>query len=225
VASNGSGVKTITIMSLQTELARKLASRLGENDFSSTIAADIDITPSIIIAGHPDVVLIDLISVPSFESMCRDIKRELNVPIIVVAPLHLVLRLDGHVDDFISNLASFDEVAVRVKRLFDKTGKAVKTNQISAKGLLIDPEKFEVYVNGKLVDLTFKEYELLKFLASNPGRVFTRDMLLNRVWGEDYFGGDRSVDVQIRRLRSKIEDQNTTFIDTVRNIGYRFKKA
>jgi two-component system, OmpR family, alkaline phosphatase synthesis response regulator PhoP len=218
-------VRTITILTLQNEQAKKLAARMAENDFSCTVVTETDVTPASIINSNPDMVLIDLISVPSLEKMCRDVKRELDIPVMIIAPLPLVLRLDGHVDDFVGNLASIDEMVIRVKRLFDKTGKPVKTNQISAKGLLIDPEKFEVYVNGKLVDLTFKEYELLKFLASNPGRVFTRDMLLNRVWGEDYFGGDRSVDVQIRRLRSKIEDENTTFIDTVRNIGYRFKKS
>jgi two-component system alkaline phosphatase synthesis response regulator PhoP len=217
-------VRTITILTLQDDPAKKLAARLADNGFSCYIECEVDITPASIIAGNPDMVLVDLISCPSFEHFCRDVKRELSVPIMVVAPLNTVVRLDGHVDDFISSLIGFEEIAVRVKRLFDKAGKPLKSNQISAKGLLIDPEKFEVYVNGKLVDLTFKEYELLKFLASNPGRVFTRDMLLNRVWGEDYFGGDRSVDVQIRRLRSKIEDPDTTFIDTVRNIGYRFKK-
>jgi len=75
-----------------------------------------------------------------------------------------------------------------------------------------------------LLEITFKEYELLKFLVTHAGRVFTRDALLNQVWGEDYFGGDRTVDVHIRRLRGKIEDDRQTYIDTVRNIGYRFKK-
>jgi len=82
----------------------------------------------------------------------------------------------------------------------------------------------EVTVDGRLVTLTFKEYELLRFLASNRGRVFTRDVLLNEVWGYDYYGGDRTVDVHIRRLRSKIEDSTHIFIETVRNIGYRFRK-
>ncbi len=76
-----------------------------------------------------------------------------------------------------------------------------------------------------MVELTFKEYELLKFLARDRGRVFTREALLNKVWGYDYFGGDRTVDVHVRRLRSKIELSGQTFIETVRNIGYRFKKA
>jgi two-component system alkaline phosphatase synthesis response regulator PhoP len=88
--------------------------------------------------------------------------------------------------------------------------------------LVIDIAKYEVSIGGKLLALTFKEYELLKFLAKNRGRVFTRETLLNEVWGYDYYGGDRTVDVHIRRLRSKIEDSTHTFIETVRNIGYKF---
>jgi DNA-binding response OmpR family regulator len=82
----------------------------------------------------------------------------------------------------------------------------------------------EVTVNGSIVELTFKEYELLKLMASNPGRVYTREVLLNKIWGYDYFGGDRTVDVHIRRLRSKIEDSGHSYIETVRNIGYKFIK-
>jgi two-component system alkaline phosphatase synthesis response regulator PhoP len=81
-----------------------------------------------------------------------------------------------------------------------------------------------VYVGTRLVNLTFMEYELLKFLATNKGRVFSRSKLLDEIWGYDYYGGDRTVDVHIRRLRSKIEDATHTFISTVRNIGYRFKE-
>ena len=89
--------------------------------------------------------------------------------------------------------------------------------------LVIDLAKCEVSLSGRLIPLTFKEYELLRFLASNRGRVFTREALLNKVWGYDYYGGDRTVDVHIRRLRSKIEDPTHTFIETVRNIGYKFR--
>ena len=78
---------------------------------------------------------------------------------------------------------------------------------------------------GRIVELTFKEYELLKLLASNSGRVYSREALLDQIWGYDYYGGDRTVDVHVRRLRSKIEDSTHTFIETVRNIGYRFKKT
>jgi len=100
------------------------------------------------------------------------------------------------------------------------TGELIKCD-----GLVIDLAKCEVTMGCKVVELTFKEYELLKFLASNRGRVYTREALLDKVWGYDYYGGDRTVDVHIRRLRSKIEDSKHTFIETVRNIGYRFRKA
>jgi len=85
--------------------------------------------------------------------------------------------------------------------------------------------KCEVSLANNVIPLTFKEYELLKLLATNPGKVFNREALLNRVWGYDYYGGDRTVDVHIRRLRSKIEDATHNFIETVRNIGYRFREG
>ena len=90
--------------------------------------------------------------------------------------------------------------------------------------LVIDSAKCEVSLGGKSIILTFKEYQLLKFLANNKGKVFTRDVLLDKVWGWDYYGGDRTVDVHIRRLRSKIEDKDHSFIETVRGIGYRFRE-
>jgi DNA-binding response OmpR family regulator len=87
----------------------------------------------------------------------------------------------------------------------------------------VDTAKCEVYLEDRLLFLTFKEYELLKFLATNTGRVFTRDALLNEVWGYEYYGGDRTVDVHVTRLRNKIESAGHVFIETVRNIGYKFK--
>ncbi len=91
---------------------------------------------------------------------------------------------------------------------------------------MIDLANYKVTVAGQPVELTYKEYELLRFLMSNPAKVFTREQLLNRVWGYDYFGGARTVDVHIRRLRSKIELRpGDAFIDTVRNVGYRFKDS
>jgi DNA-binding response OmpR family regulator len=96
---------------------------------------------------------------------------------------------------------------------------------IKAGDLTIDPIRCEAELDGRLLALTFKEYQLLKLLATNNGKVFTRESLLNEIWGYDYYGGDRTVDVHIRRLRSKIEDPVHTFVDTVRNIGYKFKAA
>ena len=91
-------------------------------------------------------------------------------------------------------------------------------------GLEIDIERYKVTVQGDVVDLTYKEYELLRFLASNPGKPFTREALLNQVWGYDYYGGSRTVDVHVRRIRAKIE-RYESFVETVRNVGYRFTDA
>ena len=95
---------------------------------------------------------------------------------------------------------------------------------LTCDGLRMDMATCEVTIDGRIIELTFKEYEVLKLLLNNRGRVFTRDVLLNKIWGYDYYGGDRTVDVHMRRLRSKIEDATHTFIETVRNVGYRFKK-
>jgi two-component system alkaline phosphatase synthesis response regulator PhoP len=97
-----------------------------------------------------------------------------------------------------------------------KGGELIKCGEVT-----IDPAKCEVAFRGRLVELTFREYELLKFLVGNRGKVFSRDALLDKVWGYDFYGGDRTVDVHIRRLRSKLDESDC--IETVRNIGYRFR--
>ncbi len=127
------------------------------------------------------------------------------------------------VDDFVIQPYESRELVARARRLLQKN---TREDEVIRRGsLVIDLANCEVRVEGKIVELTFKEYELLKFLARDHGRVFTRETLLNKVWGYDYFGGDRTVDVHVRRLRSKIELSGQTFIETVRNIGYRFKKS
>ena len=128
-----------------------------------------------------------------------------------------------NIDDFMISPYDARELVLRVKRLLSRDRNIDSGELIKCDGLLIDLAKCEVTLEGRIVELTFKEYELLRFLASNRGRVYTREALLNMVWGYDYYGGDRTVDVHVRRLRSKIEDAKHTFIETVRNIGYRFK--
>ena len=125
-------------------------------------------------------------------------------------------------DDFAGTTASGPELRARVRRLISA---GTDSRDVIKRGdLSIDTANCEVFLSGRLLELTFKEYELLRFLILNPGRVHTREVLLNRVWGHDYYGGDRTVDVHVRRLRSKIEDTSHTFIDTVRNVGYRFRR-
>jgi len=114
------------------------------------------------------------------------------------------------------------EAIARLKLLFKRVHKIDQKNLIQRGKLAIDASKYEVKIGDKKIDLTFTEFELLKFLCTHPGTVFTREVLLNKVWGYEYYGGTRTVDVHIRRLRSKIEGKSQTFIETVRNIGYKF---
>lgn len=114
------------------------------------------------------------------------------------------------------------ELTLRLQRLLDAATPQPAPGVIVAGDLVIDTNRYDVFLAGRSVLLTFKEYELLKLLASNPGRVYGREALLEQVWGYAYFGGTRTVDVHVRRLRSKIEDAQHTFIDTVWNVGYRF---
>ena len=131
------------------------------------------------------------------------------------------IPFDSPADDFIVLPAAPGELRRRVERaLFRRHG--VDTENFVRCGVLtIDLANYRVTVEGEPVVLTFKEYELLRYLAMNAGRVSTREQLLNRVWGYDYFGGARTVDVHIRRIRSKVEIHGHTFIETVRNVGYR----
>ena len=155
----------------------------------------------------------------------QDIKKERRLPVIALIPAESLGNVNGHfnVDDFITLPCNITELSFRIKRLRHRNGNTNNREIIECDGLVIDLAKYEVTVDGRVVELTFKEYELLRFLAGNKGRVYSRQTLLDRVWGYDYFGGDRTVDVHIRRLRSKIEDSKHTFIETVRNIGYRFR--
>ncbi len=117
-----------------------------------------------------------------------------------------------------------EEILVRLTLARVRGSKGLEgSNVLVHGGLAIDVDRYEVTLDGGKVDLTFKEYELLKFLAQNPGRVFSREALLRSVWEYDYFGGTRTVDVHIRRLRSKIDHLEHRFVDTVWNVGYRFR--
>jgi DNA-binding response OmpR family regulator len=128
-------------------------------------------------------------------------------------------------DDFVVYPALTEEVTARVRRAVWQKSGVESDNTLRAGDLHIDLSNYKAYVAGRPIDLTYKEYELLRFLATNRDKVFTREALLNRVWGYDFYGGARTVDVHVRRLRSKIEDRTHTFIETVRNVGYRFHLA
>ncbi len=177
----------------------------------------------------PDLVLVEIDGhspdSPVWEFI-RGIKAR-YLPAIVLVAKEQLDDIGGHLDldDFLTGPYDIKELVLRINRLLRKHGNSGHGELIRCDGLVIDLANCEVTVQGRRVELTFKEYELLKFLAGNPGRVYTREALLNRVWGYDYYGGDRTVDVHIKRLRSKIEDLEHIFIETVRNIGYRFRNS
>ena len=163
---------------------------------------------------------------PDIMNLANSIKRESHLPVIALLSKKALHSLDSGlvVDDFVVEPWDANEIAIRAKRVLGKTGEAANPELIQCGDLTIDLARYEVYVNDRQIELTFKEYELLRFLARNKGRVFTREALLNEVWGYEYYGGDRTVDVHITRLRSKLEDTTHIFIETVRNIGYKFKE-
>ncbi len=150
-----------------------------------------------------------------------------HLPVLGVVPAN---GLDGYVsnssmDDFIIHPYTPQELVKRMDRVLARSREPGSNEVVKTGDLLIDIGKYEISLGGRRVILTYKEYQLLVLLATNPGRVYTRDELLQQVWGYDYFGGTRTVDVHIRRLRSKIESTNRSFIETIWNVGYRFKDS
>jgi len=145
----------------------------------------------------------------------------LSAPLIVIVTEGglAAINSEWNVADIILDNAGPAEIDARIRLALTRT--VVADQMIHASGVIIDEASYSAKAGGRTLDLTFKEFELLRFLAQHPGRVFTRDQLLSEVWGYDYFGGTRTVDVHIRRLRAKLEDLES-LIGTVRNVGYRF---
>lgn len=173
---------------------------------------------------HPDAAVLDLRDLPpSAFNLLNAEFSERSVVVIGVVDAESVDRVavDLQVDDFLAMPAEPNELARRLERALWRRHGIDSENIVSVGALQMDLSNYRVTVDDEPVVMTFKEYELLRFLAMNAGRVFTREQLLNRVWGYDYFGGARTVDVHIRRIRAKIEIRGLNFIETVRNVGYR----
>ncbi|KHD73691.1 transcriptional regulator [Actinoplanes utahensis] len=134
------------------------------------------------------------------------------------------VAVDWRADDFLLTTAGPTEVATRLSMAVSRRGAATTAGQelIRIGDLTIDPHSYTTRLRGDSLALTYKEFELLKFLAQQPGRVFSRDQLLREVWGYDYFGGTRTVDVHVRRLRAKLGPHSESMIGTVRQVGYKF---
>jgi two-component system, OmpR family, alkaline phosphatase synthesis response regulator PhoP len=171
-----------------------------------------------------DVVVLDLRDIPPAAfSILSETYSEQSVVVIVLVPDAQIDRItvDLAVDDFVTLPAGAPELARRIERALWRRHGIDSENFVHCGALTLDLSNYRITVGGESIVMTFKEYELLRFLAMNTGRVFTREQLLNRVWGYDYFGGARTVDVHIRRIRAKIEIHGHSFIETVRNVGYR----
>ncbi len=163
-------------------------------------------------------------------ALCRALRKR-DVP---VEPLLLLVsgaRLadlelrDELFDDFCLHPFHPRELEARLRHLFWRTGSGPSPELVEYGGLVLNLETYQAAIGGRPLDLTYMEYELLKFLAQHPGRVFTRETLLSRVWGYEYYGGARTVDVHIRRLRAKLGEEHANLISTVRSVGYRFGQS
>ncbi|MGH9129861.1 MAG: winged helix-turn-helix domain-containing protein [Acidimicrobiales bacterium] len=158
--------------------------------------------------------------------LCRALRKR-DLP---VAPLLILVTLDQLPDlelreDLFDDLSLVPlrpaELEARLKHLFWRTGRGTRPELVEHGPLVLNLETYQAAVEGRPLDLTYMEYELLRFLATHPGKVFTRETLLSRVWGYEYYGGARTVDVHIRRLRAKLGEEHAALIHTVRSVGYR----
>ena len=207
---------------------RRLASQLASERYEPSLASDLKEAQGCLQARTPDLILLDMAADLGDREGLREwltqAKAKHPTPVMALVPEDRVRDAEASwIDDFSFLPCSPSEIMTRIRRLL-KVGPGADTEGLIHSGdLSLDLAKYELCVGERLVDLTFKEFELLRFLVAHPGRVYTREALLSHVWGYDYYGGTRTVDVHVRRLRSKIEDASHTFIETVRNVGYMFK--
>ena len=180
---------------------------------------------SLISAPTCDLIFVDARQdLASAKSLCKILNTTgLNVPLMLVLTEGGLTAVspDWGVDDVVLETAGPAEVDARIRLVIGRSVEEKSSSKIQASGVVIDEASYSAKVHGRPLDLTFKEFELLRFFATHPSRVFTREQLLSEVWGYDYFGGTRTVDVHVRRLRAKLGDLES-LIGTVRNVGYRF---
>jgi two-component system response regulator RegX3 len=177
-----------------------------------------------------DLVLLDLMlpGMPG-EDVCKEIRRISTVPIIMLTArdteIDKVVGLELGADDYVTKPFSSRELLARIRAVLRRSsGEATTDGAVEGGGIRLDSERFEVTVRGEAVHLPRKEFELLELLMENAGRVLTRETLIDRIWGTDYFGDTRTLDVHIKRLRAKCEENphNPAHLLTVRGLGYKF---
>jgi len=220
---------SLLIIANETDQVRNLSSEITRKGYACSVARDDENVLERVVRKTPSLVCIDvdgLLVSSRFRALCQKIRQEKHIPVIALIAGEMLDSLcsSTDIDDFVVKPFEGTELVARIRRILGQKASMGDKEVVKCGDLVIDPAKYEVSVGNRPITLTFREYQLLVFLASNEGKVFTREALLDKVWGWDYYGGDRTVDVHIRRLRSKIEDGNHSFIETVRNIGYRFRE-
>lgn len=186
-----------------------------------TLAAE---ASSLVHAPECDVVFVDARSgLAHARSLCGLARETLGAAVVaVMAESGLpTLNESWHLDDFVLSHITPAELETRIRLAAVHAEPETSETEIRAGGIVIDESTYMAAIRGRMLNLTYKEFELLKHLALHPGQVFTREQLLQDVWGYDYFGGTRTVDVHIRRLRAKLGSDHESLIGTVRNVGYR----
>ncbi|MBS4900283.1 MAG: response regulator transcription factor [Clostridiales bacterium] len=225
----------ILIVDDDENIAELISLYLTKELFETRIVNDGESAILEVAAFHPDLIILDLMlpGIDGYE-VCREVRKTSNVPIIMLSAkgetFDKVLGLELGADDYIIKPFESKELVARVKAVLrrtsvTKTARNPEKNErcVSYPGLIINLDNYSVQYNGENVFMPPKELELLYFLASSPNQVFTREQLLDNIWGYEYSGETRTVDVHIKRIREKIKDSDSWAIDTVWGVGYKFE--
>ena len=223
--------KTVLIVDDEENIAELLRLYLEKEGYNTLTASDGGAAVTLFRMHAPDLVLLDImLPVMDGWAVCRTIRAESRVPIIMLTAkgetIDKVSGLKMGADDYIAKPFEMKEVLARIEAVLRRTESvaAEKPRKLTFDKLVIDLDAFELIVDGKKVDTPPKEMELLYHLASSPNRVYTRNQLLDEVWGFDYFGDSRTVDVHIKRLREKLEGVSDQWaLKTVWGVGYKFE--
>jgi Response regulators consisting of a CheY-like receiver domain and a winged-helix DNA-binding domain len=227
-------MKKILIIEDEPNIRELVKYNLEANGYEAAEAEDGNIGMTKVYTEKPDLILLDIM-LPKKDGyeICRELRSEgNNVPIIMLTAkaeeVDKVLGLEFGADDYIAKPFGVRELIARIKAVLrryeiSETESGDTDEVFSSGGLTINYDRHEITLDGRQIDLTYKEFELLGFLAKNRGHVFTRDELLDKVWGIDYAGETRTVDVHVRYLRKKLGDDDEKFIETIRGKGYRLR--
>lgn len=226
--------KKILIVDDEKPIVDILKFNLEKEGFITTVAYDGEEAIKLALSVNPDLILLDLM-LPKIDgfNVCKELRKSLVCPIIMLSAkeevVDKIIGLELGADDYMTKPFSIREVIARIKANLRKhvlpeteDEKNSSKNKIKIKDMVIDPERYIAIVGNKTIDLTIKEFELLKMLSSAPNQVFTREQILRGVWGYDFYGDARTVDVTVRRLREKIEKNSAEpqYVQTKRGMGY-----